>query len=118
MVPIPHQKRRLHRPPIQQKVESMPTKMMIAGEWRDSSGGKEKEIRNPATGEVVDTVVEATESDIGSAIDAAEEAFKAWAAMPPPRRAEIVDKGARLILDTDGVAHQFGNADEGKDDLE
>ena len=92
----------------------MPTKMMIAGEWRDSSGGKEKEIRNPATGEVVDTVVEATESDIGSAIDAAEEAFKAWAAMPPPRRAEIVDKGARLIKEREKDLARLLTLEQGK----
>ena len=92
----------------------MPTKMMIAGEWRDSSGGQEKEIRNPATGEVVDTVVEATESDIGAAIDAAEEAFKAWAAMPPPRRAEIVDKGARLIKEREKDLARLLTSEQGK----
>ena len=92
----------------------MPTRMMIAGEWRDSSSGKTKEIRNPATGEVVDTVVEATESDIGSAIDAAEEAFKAWAAMPPPRRAEIVNRGARLIKEREKDLARLLTLEQGK----
>ena len=92
----------------------MPTKMMVAGEWRDSSGGKEKQIRNPATGEVVDTVVEATESDIAAAIDAAEEAFRDWAATPPPRRAEIVDRGARLIKEREKDLARLLTREQGK----
>ena len=92
----------------------MPTKMMVAGEWRDSSGGKEKEIRNPATGEVVDTVVEATESDITAAIDSAESAFRDWAATPPPRRAEIVDRGARLIKEREKDLARLLTREQGK----
>jgi acyl-CoA reductase-like NAD-dependent aldehyde dehydrogenase len=92
----------------------MPTKMMIAGEWHDSSSGREKEVQNPATGEVVDTVVEATKSDLVGAIDAAERAFGAWAAMPPPRRAEIVDRGARLIKEREKDLATLLTREQGK----
>jgi len=75
----------------------MSTKMLIGGDWVDSSTGDVREILNPATGEVVDTVSEGAEADIRTAIDAAEDSFVEWSRMPPPQRATIVDKGARLI---------------------
>src|SRR5262249_7668265 len=72
-------------------------KLIIAGEQRDSSDGGTTEIRNPATGELVDRVAAGTQQDINNAIDAAESAFKKWAAVPPPQRAEILYKAAHLL---------------------
>jgi acyl-CoA reductase-like NAD-dependent aldehyde dehydrogenase len=66
------------------------TKLIIAGEQRDASDGGTTEIRNPATGEVVDRVAAATQEDVDRAIDAAEAAFKKWSAVAPPKRAEIL----------------------------
>ncbi len=90
----------------------MPTKMMIAGEWIDSPD--QKEIRNPATGELVDTVALARESDATAAIDAAEKAFKDWARMPPPRRAEIVDRGSKLIREREKDLARLLTLEQGK----
>lgn len=92
----------------------MPTKMMVGGEWRNSSDGKQKEIRNPATGDLVDTVAEATESDITVAIDAAEEAFQGWAALPPPRRAAIVNDGVGLIKEHEEDLARMLTQEQGK----
>ena len=72
-------------------------KLIIAGELRDASDGGTTEIRNPATGELVDRVAAATQQDIDNAIDAAESAFKKWSAVPPPHRAEILYKASRLL---------------------
>jgi acyl-CoA reductase-like NAD-dependent aldehyde dehydrogenase len=65
-------------------------KMIIAGEWCDASDGRSTEIRNPATGEVVDRVPAGTQEDIDRAIDAAASSFKKWSAVPPAKRAEIL----------------------------
>ena len=86
--------------------------MMIAGEWVDSP--KQKEIRNPATGEVVDTVASGGEADVTRAIDAAEVALKSWARMPPPRRAEIVDRGAKLIKEREKDLARLLTLEQGK----
>jgi len=72
-------------------------KLVIAGEQRDASDGGTMEIRNPATGEIVDRVPAATAADVDRAIDAADTASKKWAATPPPQRAEILYKAAHLL---------------------
>jgi len=72
-------------------------KLVIAGEQRDASDGGTMEIRNPATGEIVDRVPAATAADVDRAIDAADTASKKWAATPPPQRATILYKAAHLL---------------------
>src|SRR5262249_13865132 len=72
-------------------------KLIIAGELRNASDGGTTEIRNPATGELVDRVAAATQQDIDNAIDAAESTSKNWSAVPPPHRAEIMYKAWRLL---------------------
>src|SRR6058998_3484717 len=72
-------------------------KLIIAGEQRDAADGGTTEIRNPATGELVDRVAAATQQDVDNAIDAAESAFKKWSAVPPPQRAGILYKAAHLL---------------------
>ncbi|HWP59029.1 MAG TPA: aldehyde dehydrogenase family protein [Candidatus Acidoferrales bacterium] len=72
-------------------------KMFIAGEARDSESGQVAEIRNPATGEVVDTVPKGTAGDVRRAVDAAAEALKKWAQMAPSKRGAILLEAARLV---------------------
>jgi acyl-CoA reductase-like NAD-dependent aldehyde dehydrogenase len=72
-------------------------KLIIAGEQRNASDGGTTEIRNPATGELVDRVAAATQQDVDNGIDAAESAFKKWSGVPPPQRAEILYKASRLL---------------------
>ncbi len=71
--------------------------MVIAGESANASDGATTEIRNPATGAVVDSVPAGTEQDINRAIDAAESALKGWSKTPPSRRGEILFKSAHRI---------------------
>ena len=72
-------------------------KLFIGGEWVDSKNKKTIEIRNPATGEVVDTAPEGTAQDADQAVEAAEKAFKEWSAMAPDARGKILFKAAELI---------------------
>ncbi|MDN4594499.1 aldehyde dehydrogenase family protein [Polycladomyces subterraneus] len=45
--------------------------MFIDGKWAKSENGAFYEVTNPATGEVVGTVADATANDVKKAIDAA-----------------------------------------------
>ncbi|MCH7760965.1 aldehyde dehydrogenase [candidate division TA06 bacterium] len=72
-------------------------KMFIAGEWMESESGQVTEIRNPATGELVDTVPKGTEKDAQKAIDAAAEAYPKWSETSPEERAKVLDKAVDLI---------------------
>jgi succinate-semialdehyde dehydrogenase/glutarate-semialdehyde dehydrogenase len=89
-------------------------KMIIAGEWCDASDGGVKEIRNPATGEVVDRVPNATQDDVDRAIDAAQNAFRKWSATPTSRRAEILFRAAHVVEERDKELARLLTAEQGK----
>src|SRR5436309_2806337 len=70
--------------------------MVIDGKPATARSGKTVEIRDPATGELVDSVPQAGVDETRQAIDAAHTAFRAWADMLPAKRAQILMKGAEL----------------------
>lgn len=73
--------------------------LLIGGTWRDASDGGTYADANPATGEKIADVADATRDDVEAAIAAARGAFDAgrWASMAASRRAKIVYKLAQLI---------------------
>src|SRR5215831_4537309 len=89
-------------------------KLFIAGEQRDASDHGVTEIRNPATGEVVDRVAAATQEDVDRAIDAAESSFRKWSAVPPSQRAEILYKGAHLLKEREKDLARLLTEEQGK----
>ena len=56
-------------------------KMLVASVQVDSESGQTTEVRNPATGEIVDTVPKGTINDVRRAIDVAQSALKKWSTM-------------------------------------
>jgi len=89
-------------------------KFFINGEFVDSVSGEVEEIRNPATGEVVDTVAWGVAEDVDRAVEAAGAAFEGWWATPASKRGEILYRGARLIEENiDGLAHTL-TSEQGK----
>src|SRR3989441_551533 len=89
-------------------------KLVIAGEQRDASDGGTTEIRNPATGDLVDRVAAGTQEDINQAIDAAQAAFKNWSAVPPPQRAGILYKAAHLLGEREKDLARLLTQEQGK----
>ncbi len=77
--------------------EGVPTQLFIAGEWRDSSSGETFEVLNPATGEVLAHVADATPEDGMAALDAAAEAQAAWSRTPARERGEILRRAWELV---------------------
>ena len=65
------------------------TKMLINGELIDGDGGKES-ILNPATGDVLAEVPEASSEQIDEAVKAAALAFPAWSQTTPKHRSEML----------------------------
>lgn len=72
-------------------------KMFIGGESADSVSSATYEVRNPATGEVVDTAPKGTAEDARRAINAAAEAFDLWSHTSAEERAKILFKSAELV---------------------
>ncbi len=60
-----------------------------AGRWLDTKG-ESLVSTNPATGEALATVRQATAADYEVVVAAATEAFAAWSATPAPRRGEVI----------------------------
>src|SRR5260370_30621549 len=74
-------------------------KNFINGEWVESRSGRAYENRNPAnTDELVGMFVSGTEEDANQAVDAAREAYKTWRLFPAPKRAEVLFRGAEVLL--------------------
>src|SRR4051812_32881928 len=70
--------------------------MLVGGQWVDSDGG-EFDVTNPATGETIATVPNATATDVTRAIDAAARALPAWRTTAAIERARILRRAADLI---------------------
>lgn len=69
----------------------------IDGKWKPSRGTGRIESRNPATGEALGTFSRGTAEDVRTAVDAAQRAFPAWRATPPPKRAEVLLRAAQIL---------------------
>ncbi len=89
-------------------------KMFVAGELRDSKSGEVTEIRNPATGELVDTVPKGNAQDVRDAVAAADEAFKAWSRMSPAKRGVLLQEAVRLIRENEKELSSTLTKEQGK----
>lgn len=71
--------------------------MLIDGREVNSSDNGLLEVRNPATGEVIDTVPEATRADFDRAIAASREGARVWAATPVHERISVLRRFVALL---------------------
>lgn len=71
--------------------------MIIGGKHVDASNGKTSQLVNPATGQVIDTVPEATLEDLDRAIGLAVEGQKEWNAIPLHQRLAILETYCQLL---------------------
>ena len=72
-------------------------KMLICGKEVGASDKTTMDIINPYTGEVIDTVPNATEKDVDTAVKAANNAFPAWAEVSVVKKVEILKKFLNLV---------------------
>ncbi len=71
----------------------------INGEAVKASGSNRIEVRDPATGQVISSIADASEDDVNAAVTSARAAFEnpEWRAMKPAARAKLLHKFADLI---------------------
>ncbi len=89
-------------------------KLLIGGEQVDSVGKETTEVRNPATGEVVDSVPKGTARDVEQAIAAAETAFKEWADVTHEDRGKMLMNACGLIKEKSKEIAQLLTQEQGK----
>ncbi|EWT01930.1 succinate-semialdehyde dehydrogenase [Intrasporangium oryzae NRRL B-24470] len=80
-------------------VSSVPTGLFVAGEWRESSDRSRFDVEDPATGEVVASVADATVADGDAALAAASAAQEAWARTAPRERGELLRAAYELLIE-------------------
>ena len=73
-------------------VDSVEKHLYIGGEWIDATDGRTLEVLDPATGEALCEVADATPEDAMRALDAAVDARAEWEAVPPIERGELLQQ--------------------------
>ena len=82
----------------QKVIADVPKGLWIGGEWRDAAGGATLEVEDPATGEALCEVADASVEDARAALDAACAAQAEWAAHPPRQRGEILRRAYEALM--------------------
>lgn len=86
--------------------------MFINNEWKNASNTFD--VTNPASGEVIATVADATASDCRAAIEAAEVAFPLWSGSTAKQRARLMRQWFVLIMDNADALAALLTAEQGK----
>ncbi|OMD62634.1 CoA-acylating methylmalonate-semialdehyde dehydrogenase [Paenibacillus odorifer] len=73
-------------------------KNYVNGAWVESSSGRDEEVYNPATGEVIAYVPISSKEELGAAVEAAAVAFQAWKRVAVPRRARYFFQYQQLLV--------------------
>ncbi|QSB23715.1 NAD-dependent succinate-semialdehyde dehydrogenase [Curtobacterium sp. 24E2] len=75
----------------------VPTGLLVDGAWQPSADGRTFAVVDPATGETLLDIADATAEDGVRALDAAEAAKTGWATTPPRHRAELLRRAFDLL---------------------
>jgi succinate-semialdehyde dehydrogenase / glutarate-semialdehyde dehydrogenase len=77
--------------------DRFPRQLLIGGVWVDATGGATMPVDNPATGDGLTSVADASPEDGRRALDAAVGAQRDWARTAPRRRSEILRNAYDLL---------------------
>ena len=81
-------------------VDAVPKGLYLAGQWVKSSSGEEFPVRDPATGDVIAHLADATPEDGLTALGIAAQTQASWAATPPRERGELLRSAFEAIMDS------------------
>jgi len=90
------------------------TRAFVGGKWTDAASGATHAIVNPATGEPIGTVPDMSAADARRAIEAASQAFPAWAALTAKERAAILRRWYELLMANQDDLATLMTAEQGK----
>src|SRR5262245_15841768 len=95
---------------------NLKTDLFIDGAFAPASSGKRFATVNPATGETLAEIAEASTADLDRAVAAARKAFESgpWAAMKPRQRGRILTRAAELLLSRADAFGRVETLDNGK----
>lgn len=91
----------------------MQTKMLINGEMVDGAGA-ETDVLNPATGETIGQIAQASAEQVDAAVRTSEEAFETFRHTPPAERAALLLQIADIIEANQDELAELESLDVGK----
>ncbi|RFU30693.1 hypothetical protein B7463_g5668, partial [Scytalidium lignicola] len=71
--------------------------LFYGGAWHPPQLNEYKDTHNPANGQVIQRIAQASESDVDAAVEAAHAAFLTWRATPPTQRATLLHRAAERL---------------------
>src|SRR5256714_391429 len=80
-------------------VDKVEKHLYIGGEWIDATEERTLPVEDPATGEALCEVADATPEDAKRALDAAVDMQAQWAAVPPIERGEILRRAFEKLVE-------------------
>ena len=85
--------------PRRRTEQTLQTKLLIDGQWRDAVGGRTFATVNPATEEEIAQVAEGDAADVDLAVKAARRAFDSgpWRKMDARDRGRLINRLADLV---------------------
>ncbi|WP_020394795.1 betaine-aldehyde dehydrogenase [Thiolinea disciformis] len=89
-------------------------KPYIHGQYRDANSGKTFLSNNPANGEVLAEIQQASLDDVNAAIESAKQGQAEWAAMSGAARGKILLKAAQLLRERNEALARLEVQDTGK----
>jgi succinate-semialdehyde dehydrogenase / glutarate-semialdehyde dehydrogenase len=78
-------------------LDAVKRQLLIGGEWRDGSEGGTIPVEDPATGQTLVDVADATVDDAKAALGAAHATFQAWRDHPPRERGDILRRAFDIV---------------------
>ncbi len=90
------------------------TDLLIDGTWRPGADGARLDVVDPATGEPIGSVADASVADALAAVDAAAAAAPSWAATAPRERAELLRRAFELMREREEAIAGTITAEMGK----
>ncbi|EUC19515.1 UNVERIFIED_ORG: betaine aldehyde dehydrogenase [Burkholderia sp. CF145] len=89
-------------------------RLYIGGEYVDATSGVTFDSFDPATGELLATVQQASEADIDRAVQSAREGQRAWGAMTAMQRSRILRRAVELLRERNDALAELEMRDTGK----
>ena len=87
------------KPNEQELLDRVQSGLGIGGTWQPSTTGATIDVHDPATGEVIKQIADATVEDAVRALDAAVAAQDSWAATPTRERSNILRRAFDLLME-------------------
>lgn len=88
--------------------------VFIDGQWVNATDGKNFNVSNPATNEVIETVPSVTTAQVEQAVEAAETAFQTWKLTTAKERSLLLKKWYQLIVENQEDLAIILSSEQGK----